>query len=524
MKLKGSRLGRRASGILLPITSLPSRYGIGDLGPWAYRFIDFLAKSRQSYWQILPLNPTSTTFGNSPYSSFSAFAGNPLLISPDLLLKEGYLSRKDLNPSHSFSENQVAYPSVTLYKNHILILAFQENKNQIKKDGDFQRFCKTHEDWLEDYTLFLALQSHFGKITWNHWPREIRDRQKNPLAQWRKKLSGRIIQEKFSQYLFFRQWKALKVYSKKSHIQIIGDLPIYVQYHSADVWSHPEIFKLGPKKDPLTIAGVPPDLFSSTGQLWNNPIYRWDILKKRKYDWWIKRIAHNFTLFDILRLDHFRGFLSYWEVSVKESIAVNGKWQTGPGENFFLTLLKHFSLLPLIVEDLGTITPDVHALRDRLEFPGMRVLQFAFGDDPNADFHKPSSYIKNCVAYSGTHDNPPLLGWLKGPTQQTTQDHEEVMLERKKALQYLGLKGKKSLPIHWEFIRLLMTSKANTVIIPMQDLLGLGSEARMNQPAKARGNWKWRLPSRRINQRLIEKLSNITLYSKRKSRRIHKET
>lgn len=523
MKLKGSRFGRRASGILLPITSLPSRYGIGDLGPWAYRFIDFLAKSRQSYWQILPLNPTSITFGNSPYSSFSAFAGNSLLISPDLLLKDGYLSRKDLNPSKFFSENEVVYPSVTLYKNHILKKAFRKNKNQIKKDGGFLRFCQSQKNWLEDYALFLAFQAHFGGITWNRWPNPIRDRQKNPMAQWREKLSGRIFQEKFFQYLFFKQWKALKAYSKKSHIQIIGDLPIYVQYHSADVWSHPDIFNLGPKKDPLTIAGVPPDLFSSCGQLWNNPLFRWNILKKRNYDWWIQRIAHNLKLFDILRLDHFKGFLSYWEVSAKESTAANGRWEPGPGEDFFLSLLKYFPFLPLIVEDLGTITPDVHALRDRLEFPGMRVLQFAFGDNHNADYHKPSSYIKNCVAYSGTHDNPPFMGWLKETTQQTTQGHREGRLERKKALQYLGLTGKSSLPVHWEFIRLLMTSKANTVIIPMQDLLGLGSEARMNQPAKAHGNWKWRLLSRRINHRMIQKLSKITLSTKRDSRRVHKE-
>jgi 4-alpha-glucanotransferase len=500
---------RRASGILLHITSLPSPYGIGDLGPEAYRFADFLAEARQGFWQILPLNPTRINFGNSPYDSPSAFAGNPLLISPLLLVENGLLSKSDIEDLQLLSRFRVDYPAVTKYKGKIFTKAYQNFKDRRKENYEFEQFCTENSHWLEDYAFFSALNAHFKNEIWHRWPRSLRDRDEKELNCFKESLKGTIEIEKFLQFLFYKQWFSLKAHCNSKSIQIIGDIPIYVSYDSADVWGNPEIFNLDENKRPLVVAGVPPDYFSTTGQLWGNPIYRWDVLKETQYSWWIKRLTHNLVLSDIVRLDHFRGFVDYWEVSAKEQTALNGRWVKGPAEDLFNTIRAHFPLLPFIAEDLGIITPEVHELRDRFELPGMRILQFAFGDNSPTNLYKPINYIKNCVAYTGTHDNDTLIGWLYGSKDYSVRNPDEIRTERENALGYLGFKGNRK-DIHWEFIRLLMMSVANLVIFPMQDILGLGNEARMNRPAKTKGNWEWRIVPEQLSASLVKKLSEMT--------------
>jgi len=501
---------KRGCGILLHITSLPSPFGIGDLGSGAYRFADFLSETKQSFWQVLPLNPTSTLRENSPYSSPSAFAGNPLLISPELVMKEGLLSRSGLKDVPSFPNGRVQYRAVTKYKQTLFHTAYQNFKEQRKRDWEFDSFCHENAHWLEDYALFTVLKSHFGGRVWSRWPKEIRDRKAKRIHLLKEKFRDRMEMKKFLQHLFFKQWLSLKSYCNSKGIQIIGDVPIYVNYDSVDVWAHPEIFKLDANKGPLTVAGIPPDYFSSTGQLWGNPIYRWDVLKRKNYSWWVKRIAHNLKIFDMVRLDHFKGFVDYWEIPAGDRTAVNGTWVKGPGEDFFYAHQKHFPHLPFIAEDLGLITAEVHLLRDQFEFPGMRVLQFAFGNDPLAEEYKPAHYIRNCVAYLGTHDNDTLIGWLHGSRDHSTRKPDEINRERKNALKYLGYQGRRRKDIHWEFIRLLMMSVANLVILPMQDLLGLGEEARMNRPATAKGNWEWRLLRGQLTPSLRKRLAEMT--------------
>jgi 4-alpha-glucanotransferase len=506
----------RGSGILLHITSLPSPYGIGNLGAWAYRFGDFLYETQQRFWQILPLNPTRINRANSPYSSPSAYAGNPLLISLEYLVEENLLTKSDLVDFPVLSEERVDYPKILRYKEKLFHKAYQRFKD--RKDGrfEFESFCQRQSHWLEDYALFSILKGHFGEKVWSKWPKDIRERRAKSLNVLKEKLREDVEKEKFLQHLFFKQWFALKEYCNSRGIRIIGDVPIYVNYDSADVWANPEVFNLGPNKKPLVVAGIPPDYFSSTGQFWENPIYRWDVLKEMNYLWWVKRIAQNLKLFDMVRLDHFKGFVDYWEVPAGKRTAVHGKWVKGPREDFFNALLKHFSYLPFIAEDLGVITPEVQALRDRFEFPGMRVLQFAFGNDPLAEEYKPHSYIQNCIAYTGTHDNDTLIGWLYGVRGHSTRTSEEMRMEKRNALRYLGNMKRDRKHIHWEFIRLLMMSSANLVIIPMQDLLGLGEEARMNRPATAHGNWEWRLLPGQLTSSLKKRLAEMTnIYGRR---------
>jgi 4-alpha-glucanotransferase len=510
---------RRASGILLHITSLPSPFGIGNLGAAAYEFADFLSETGQSFWQVLPLNPASPRSGNSPYSSPSAFAGNSLLINPKFLTETGYLSKSETQRGPSFSAGRVDYRAVSDYKKRLFYKAYRGFGSQQTKDCEFETFCQENNFWLEDYALFAALKDHFEGELWNKWPVDIRDRRARALKRWEEELAERIEMEKFLQFVFFYQWSSLKTYCNSKGIQIIGDIPFYVSYDSAGVWANPEIFKLGPDKKLLTVGGIPPDYFSSTGQLWGNPIYRWDVLKDMKYSWWVKRIAHNLKLFDVVRLDHFKGFVDYWEVPAGERTAVNGKWIKGPREDFFNTLLRHFPNLPFIAEDLGIITPEVHSLRDKFGFPGMRVLQFAFGNDPLADEYKPMNYIQNCVAYTGTHDNDTLIGWLYGGRGYSTRRPEEIRKEKRNALAYLGSAKKDRKNIHWEFIRLLMMSSANLVIIPMQDLLGLGDRTRMNRPGARKGNWEWRLLRRQLTPSLGRRIEEMTsLYGRRQGR------
>jgi 4-alpha-glucanotransferase len=500
----------RKSGILLHITSLPSSHGIGDLGPQAYEFADFLHSSGQKIWQILPLNPTQVEFGNSPYSSPSAFAGNTVLISPEMLVNEGFISPRDMKGVPKFSKKRVDYPAVLKHKQELLSKSFSRYVQRGDKLSGFGEFCDENEYWLNDYALFESLKKRFSGMKWNQWPEDIRNRKSESLHACQKELATEIEKMKFLQYLFHRQWSDLRQYCNGKNIRIFGDLPLYVSYQSADVWSHPELFKLDGKKNPAVVSGVPPDYFSRTGQLWNNPIYRWDIMKNRGYSWWIRRMERNLRLFDMVRLDHFRGFEGFWEVPSTHRTAEKGRWVAGPGEDFFYSLRDHFPALPFIAEDLGEITPGVLELRDKFGLSGMRVLQFAFGDDPSSEIHQPHNYPENCVAFTGTHDNNTLLGWLFERPGLSGRSRKEIAAERKRVLQYIGRKREGRAGIHWELISTVMESAACIVIFPLQDILGLGNKARMNHPGIPHGNWEWRLLPRQLNGSISAHLLEMT--------------
>ncbi len=489
---------KRGSGILLHITSLPSPFGIGDLGPDAYRFVDFLSETKQHFWQILPLTTTDLLYGNSPYGSISAYAGNPLLVSPSLMVRDGLLTEEDIFPLTDFTKNKVNYEKVTNYKEKLFDLAYERFK--MRTDFEFQDFCKENSQWLEDYALFVALKGYLNKGIWSMWRPEIRDREEETLKTLKKLLHDKIEKEKFIQYLFFKQWLSLKRYCNQRDITVIGDVPIYVNYDSVDLWSNPGIFKLNDKKQPYVVAGVPPDYFSETGQLWGNPVYDWGRLKDRGYDWWIHRIEHNLRLFDLIRIDHFRGFVAYWEVRAGEKTAINGRWAKAPAEDFFGKLKERFAPLPIIAEDLGLITPDVREVMDTFGLPGMRVLLFAFGEDNPENPYLPHNVVPNCVFYTGTHDNNTIKGWF----EREARDED-----KKRLFSYIGreisLEG-----INWEMIKLVMRSDANTAIFPMQDVLGLGEDARMNRPATSKGNWLWRYSSDEITPSIKERLKEMT--------------
>ncbi len=491
---------KRGSGILLHITSLPSPYGIGDLGPGAFRFVDFLHESGQSCWQILPLNPTCGAYGNSPYSSFSAFAGNTLLISPEFMARDGFLREADIQPPTKTADNRADHIKADKYKEQIFSTAFDNIKEKLAGHHDFQNFCRENSDWLDDYSIFISIKKELGGIEWSRWPRELRERNTGAVREWSERSEEAILKVKFLQYIFFSQWRSLKGYCEDKGIKIFGDIPIYVNHDSSDVWSNPEIFRLDKEGRPELVAGVPPDYFSETGQLWGHPVYDWPKLKESGYAWWIKRIEHNLKLLHLFRLDHFRGFVGYWAVKAGEETAVNGKWQKAPADDFFNTLLKHFKELPVIAEDLGTITPDVREVMNSFGFPGMKVLLFAFGDDLSSNPYAPHNHTKNCVVYTGTHDNNTIKGWFKNEL-----DNEG----RERLLSYLGRRVS-ARSIHWEFIRLAMMSVADTVIIPMQDILGLGGKERMNLPGKAHGNWRWRLAPEKLTPELTTRLKEIT--------------
>lgn len=500
---------RRGSGILLHITSLPSMYGIGDMGPAAYGFADFLADTKQSLWQILPLNPTSPVYGNSPYSSFSAFAGNPYLISPELMVKERLLDSVDIESAPKFPSGKVDYTTALAFRERMLSMAYEKAKSDMIFSGDFERFCVKQAYWLDDYCLFMSIKQHLDGAHWNRWPDELRDRSRSALDAYLERLKDKVQEERFRQYIFFRQWNALKIYCESRGIRIIGDIPIYINFDSSDVWSHPDVFRLDDEKRLLTVAGVPPDYFSATGQLWGHPVYNWDLLKETDYAWWIKRIRHNVDMFHMFRLDHFRGFIAYWEVAATETNAVKGRWVEAPARDFFTVLLKHFPCLPLIAEDLGIITPDVRKVMDDFGFPGMKVLLFAFGEDLPSHPYAPHNYVNHCVVYTGTHDNNTIRGWFR----------REVDAEmRKRLFSYMGREVPED-EIHWDIIRLAMMSVADVVIIPMQDLLGMGEEGRMNLPASRRGNWEWRLRHEELSPELGAKLTAMTTIYGRSDRR-----
>jgi 4-alpha-glucanotransferase len=490
---------QRGSGILLHFTSLPSPFGIGDFGPWAYRFADFLAETKQSYWQCLPLNPTKIWYGNSPYHSTSAFGFNPLLISPELLIQEGALTHADLEPVPSFSQDRVNFDLVVPYKHLLLSRAYEQFKREGPND-EYQSFCSEQRSWLDDFALFVALKEEFKDSPWSEWPAPLRDREPEALLHARERLGGKIQEQKFFQYLFFRQWSLLKKYCNVQGIKIIGDVPIYVVYDSADAWMHPNLFNLNHEKRPVTVAGVPPDYFSKTGQLWGNPVYRWEALRSTGYEWWLTRIRHNLNLFDVVRVDHFRGFMAYWEVPATETTAVNGRWVEAPGMDFFTRLSVVFPDLPIIAEDLGTITPDVWSAMEHFGFPGMKVLCFAFDESLPRNAYAPHNHTKNAVVYTGTHDNNTVRAWFE-------KEADEKLKER--LSRYIG-REVTVINVHREMIRLAMMSVADTAVLPMQDLLGLGERARMNRPASEKGNWEWRLMPEQVTGALAEELLGMT--------------
>jgi len=503
----------RASGILLHPTSFPGRFGIGDLGDEAYAFVDFLAASGQSLWQVLPLGPTG--YGDSPYQCFSAFAGNPLLISPHRLVQSDLLSDDDLRGAPRFKRKRVDFGPVIEHKKSLLEKAFDNFKRLTGTAlrTEFMEFCQESDSWLEDYALFRALKDAHGGVTWTDWEPRFARRDPTALAAAREALADRVVAEKFYQFLFFKQWAALKAYCRERNIKIIGDAPIFVAFDSADVWTHPELFKLDSDRRPVVIAGVPPDYFSKTGQLWGNPIYDWEVMRATGFRWWIDRLRATLQTVDILRIDHFRGFAACWEVPGGDKTAERGSWVNVPGRELFTTLRSAFGELPIIAEDLGVITPDVEALRDDFGFPGMRVLQFAFsGDSKTIDL--PHNYIRNCVVYTGTHDNDTTVGWFRSEAGKgSTRNAEEIERERAYCLRYLKTDGRK---IHWDMIRAAWASVANTAVTPLQDLLGLDSRARMNLPASEQGNWQWRYRGGSLTRKLSERLAEMTTLYGRK--------
>ena len=496
---------KRASGLLLHITSLSSRYGIGDLGPQAYSFADFLGQAKQRFWQMLPINPiTLRQNPYSPYNCTSAFAGNTLLISPDLLYQEGLLLKGELNDCPKFAKSKIEYPKAVSYKTKLLNAAYGRFKT-LKKQSDYQQFCIQNTTWLDDFALFVALRQHFGRTLWCDWPAKLRDRKKDSIKLAGDSFAETIDREKFLQYLFFKQWFALKQYCNRRKIKLIGDIPIYVAYDSADVWSNPEIFKLTKGKKPRFIAGVPPDYFSKTGQLWGNPVYDWAALKNTRYRWWLERTGHNLKLFDMVRIDHFRGFLAYWQIPAGDKTAANGKWAKCPYEDFFKTFFKQFTPQSIIAEDLGLITPDVKTFIEKHHLMGMRVLQFGFDGNLTKNPHFPANHRKNTIVYTGTHDNNTAVGWFT----------KEANAEQKKIL-FACLRRKVSArQINWELIKLAFASVANLAIIPVQDILGLGESARMNRPGKIKGNWQWQLNMGQITPQISKKLLKITEISSR---------
>lgn len=498
-------MNKRLSGILLHITSLPNIFGIGDFGPCSYKFVDFLRNSKQHYWQVLPINPTDAAYGNSPYSCPSAFAGNPLLISPEVMLEEGYLSKSDFLDLPEFPSDRVDFESVKFHKTTLLKKAFELNTNNIANNTDFKKFCTDNKSWLDDYCLYTSIKSDGNYQTWKNFPIDLRDRQREALNNWQEKEENSILYNKFIQFLFFIQWDSLKEYANENDIEIIGDMPYYVNYDSSDVWSNQEVFKLDENKMPEFIAGVPPDYFSKTGQLWGNPVYDWEKLKETEYSWFIKRIGHNLSMFDKLRLDHFRGFVSYWEVDAGETTAINGKWINVDARSFFDTIFGHLDKSKFIAEDLGIITEDVKEVMKHYELPGMKILLFAFGSDYPYGDYLPNNINHNCVMYTGTHDNNTTLGWWNEEAEES---------EKNRVTEYLE-KDINQENINWELIELAMTSSADTVIIPMQDILCLAASERMNTPSTTRGNWTWKLESLDFLPEIIEKLNGLSKYTNR---------
>ena len=487
----------RSSGILLHPTSLPGPWGIGDLGHEAYQFVDFVQKAGQGIWQVLPLGPTG--YGDSPYQCFSAFAGNPLLISPDLLLESGQLRPVDVADAPAFPDEYVDYGPVIQFKSALLTTAHRNwATDRTPEDrARFEAFCQRQSSWLEDYALFMALKDAHQGAVWTTWESDIAHHDPAAVAHWRQSLATEVERHKYLQYLFFEQWGELRRYAAERGVRIVGDIPIFVAHDSADVWSHPELFALDERGNPLVVAGVPPDYFSATGQLWGNPHYNWERIAQTGYSWWIERFRSTLELVDIVRIDHFRGFEAYWEVPASEKTAVVGRWVKGPGADLFYAVEQALGKLPIIAEDLGLITPPVVELRDRFDLPGMRILQFGFASDGKDSF-LPHNYVRNCVVYTGTHDNDTALGWFRSAPER----------ERQASLAYLGTDGS---DFCWDLIRWLFASVADTAVVPLQDVLSLGTEARMNYPSRLGGNWSWRFGRQALTPEIGARLRQMAV-------------
>lgn len=492
----------RSSGILLHITSLPSPFGIGDMGPEAYEFIDFMENSGNKYWQILPLNPTNEGYGHSPYSSDSAFAGNLLLISPEILEKEGLVNLQDHELPITKNPCKIDFKAVSKFKYELLNEAYHTFKKKKKDIAGFRNFCKEHAAWLEDYSIYKSLHNKYD-THWIGWPQGLRNRDLLALEKAAIELNNEMEKIKYFQFLFFKQWKNLALYATQNQIKFIGDIPIYINHDSADCWANSEYFKLDKNKKPFKVSGVPPDYYSETGQLWGTPVYNWSRLRENNFDWWIQRIKQNLLLFDVVRLDHFRGFSAYWEVPAKHKTAERGKWIKTPGTAFFKTVRKHFPSMPFIAEDLGSLDANVYKLMKRFNFPGMSVLQFAFGDD-RSNPYLPYNHVENSLVYTGTHDNNITRGWFDN-LDTSSKNHLD---------EYFGIKITYE-NVHKILQRTALSSVAKIAIIPMQDILGLGHEAIMNIPGSTQGNWSWRMEYDEISiSRAVELKALNQLYGR----------
>lgn len=503
----------RASGILLHPTCLPGPHGIGDFGPEAFAFIDFLKDAGQKLWQVLPLNPTG--YGDSPFQCFSAHAGNPLLISLEKLREQAILEAADFRGQPRFPHDHVDFDGVIEWKAALLKKAARHFLSHAQGDDRraFDDFCANNAAWLSDFALFMACKREQGGVAWNLWPAEIAQRATAGLNAASARLNDSVLAAQYWQFEFFRQWKDLQAHAHQAGVRVVGDIPIYVALDSADVWTNREFFQLSDNGQPLQIAGVPPDYFSATGQCWGNPIYRWDRLQQTGYRWWIERFRAALNLYDAIRIDHFRGFEAYWEIPGGQTTAIHGRWVKGPGAEFFAVLEREFGDLPIIAENLGVITPEVESIRARFRFPGMAILQFAFGKDPQGPSFRPHNYTRELAAYTGTHDNDTTVGWWNSSgANDSTRTAEDVAKERAFACSYLNLQDE---PIHWVMIRTILSSIADLAIIPLQDVLGLGSEARMNLPGTAKGNWRWRLEPDALTPQIAKRLHEmIVLYDR----------
>ena len=486
----------RRNGMLLPIASLPSPYGIGGFSKEAYEFIDLLEETGQKLWQILPLGPTS--YGDSPYQSFSTFAGNPYFIDLDTLAEKGWLTKEACEAS-DYGDNESYIDYGRIYNSRFVLLKQAFLNSDILSDEKFTEFCKDNQHWLPDYALYMALKNQNDGKSWIEWEEEIRLRKPEAVEYYKKELEEECNFYEFLQYEFHEQWTKVKEYAHKKGIQIVGDVPIYVAFDSADTWANPELFQLDEKSLPLGVAGCPPDAFSATGQLWGNPLYNWAYHKKTGYDWWLKRIAYCFDLYDIVRIDHFRGFDEYYSIPYGDETAVNGHWEKGPGMDLFNTVKEKLGELDIIAEDLGFLTESVFQLLKDSGYPGMKVLQFAFDPSEDSDYLT-YKYQRNCVVYTGTHDNDTTAGWF----EKLSDGDKEV------ALRYMNSFYTPKEEQHWDLIALAMRSTADTCIIPVQDFLGLGSEARINMPSTLGDNWKWRMTKGAFSEELKEKIRRMT--------------
>ena len=483
----------RRSGVLMPVSSIPSRYGIGTFSRQAYDFINLLEQAGQTYWQILPLGPTG--YGDSPYQSFSTFAGNPYYIDLEALIEKGWLTGEECD-QYDFGDNEEYIDYEKIYLSRFKALRTAYENSRIKEQEDFQKFCRENAYWLDDYALYMAVKNSFGGKSWSEWDDDIRLRRPEAMKRYREKFADEIGFYQFQQYLFAVQWFALKAYANQKKIQIIGDIPIYVAFDSADTWANPELFQLDEDLIPVAVAGCPPDAFSATGQLWGNPLYRWDYHKETEYAWWMKRIAYCYDLYDVVRIDHFRGFDEYYSIPYGDPTAEFGHWEKGPGYDIFKTMKAKLGNKAVIAEDLGFLTDTVIKLVKKTGYPGMKILQFAFDSREESDY-LPHNYTANSIVYTGTHDNDTTVGWYD------TLNRKDKTFAKK----YLNIRSNKD--VHWAFIRAALASVSDTCIIPMQDYLGLGTEARINMPSTLGTNWKWRMLPGQFTEELAEQMKDM---------------